>query len=262
MANFFSLLYRGSIEECSRGLSAAARAAEDGGRKKIRKGLDKEQYFTARRRGELREIVEMFSVSAASLGDAVRYGASLKVQPPAPPIDVGDLPSSYLSSDCPTIDIVMERVRIMIAAEIAAEPSVRRVVRAAYRSVGHITTRPTPTGLDQINPFHEMFGLHMLEMRPLREFFDAKGPGKYMYARLMQAKSQGLIEVDIAIPTFATPAGIKPDLAPFFERTGGRHMIALFPVESFFNRSYITALMWSLFCVWCCDRSCEALSAG
>lgn len=79
MAHFFSLLYRGSIEECSGGLSAVARAAADGGRMKIRKGLDKEAYFAARRHPELREIVDMFSVSAACLGDAVRYGASLKV---------------------------------------------------------------------------------------------------------------------------------------------------------------------------------------
>lgn len=114
----------------------------------------------------------------------------------------------------------MERARVMIAAEIAAEPSVRRVVRAVYRSVGYITTQPTAAGLDQINPFHEMFGLHMLDRRPLREFFESKGSGRYMYARLMQAKSQGLIEVKIMIPTLDGPNGIKADLAPFFDKTG------------------------------------------
>ena len=109
---------------------------------------------------------------------------------------------------------------MLIAAEIAAEPSVRRVVRHAYRSVAHLSTSPTAQGIEQISPFHELFGLHMLEEKPLQDLFAAKGADRYLYGRLMEAQSQGLIDVTITIPTISTPSGKKADLAPFFQATG------------------------------------------
>jgi transcription elongation factor SPT6 len=140
-------------------------------------------------------------------------------QPPSPPIDVQSLPTSYLSVDCDSIDAVMEGVRVMIAAEIAAEPSVRRVMRLAYRSVACISTRPTPKGRDVISPFHELFGLHMLNKKPLRDLFEAAGSDRHLYGRLMQAKAQGLIDVDIVVPTIETDNGTKADLELFLNKT-------------------------------------------
>ena len=74
---FFSLLYRGSTEEC--GGEATAKKDTGGGVKKIRRTMDKDMYLGLRKHSEFREIVDMFSVSAANLGDAVRYGSTLKV---------------------------------------------------------------------------------------------------------------------------------------------------------------------------------------
>jgi hypothetical protein len=81
VGHFYSLLYKGSVEECGgedRGQGGGGSSA--GRKKKIRKGLSRELYLSARRHPEFREIVEMFSVSAADLGDAIRYGGSLKVR--------------------------------------------------------------------------------------------------------------------------------------------------------------------------------------
>jgi hypothetical protein len=67
MDSFFALIYEGSLQECRE---------KDARRRRRRHS---EAYFTARKHPLLREIINMFAMSAYSLGEAVRYGARLKV---------------------------------------------------------------------------------------------------------------------------------------------------------------------------------------
>jgi len=61
--------------------------------------------------------------------------------------------------------------RYVAAMEIAFEPRVRKHLREIYRARAVITTRPTPKGIEDIDAFHEYFGLHLLKDKEVKDHF-------------------------------------------------------------------------------------------
>uniref|UniRef100_A0A7S4IZN9 S1 motif domain-containing protein n=1 Tax=Odontella aurita TaxID=265563 RepID=A0A7S4IZN9_9STRA len=61
--------------------------------------------------------------------------------------------------------------RYVAAMELAYEPRVRRHLRSIYRARAVLSTRPTKRGSDNIDAFHEHFGLHLLRDKPIKEHF-------------------------------------------------------------------------------------------
>lgn len=75
---YFSIIFKGCVEECSEN-GAKSDHKRESGRKKLRRGSDKENYYLARKSPALRKIMGMFLAPVADIGDAMRFGANLKV---------------------------------------------------------------------------------------------------------------------------------------------------------------------------------------
>ena len=61
--------------------------------------------------------------------------------------------------------------RYVAAMELAHEPRVRRHLRNIYRRHAVLTTRPTKKGMEQIDAFHDYYGLHLIKNKPIKEHF-------------------------------------------------------------------------------------------
>mmetsp|Transcript_14099 Transcript_14099/g.20794 ORF Transcript_14099/g.20794 Transcript_14099/m.20794 type:complete len:1665 (+) Transcript_14099:977-5971(+) len=61
--------------------------------------------------------------------------------------------------------------RYVAAMELAYEPRIRRHLRSIYRANAVMTTKPTSRGFDNIDAFHEYFGLHLIRNKPIKEHF-------------------------------------------------------------------------------------------
>ena len=61
--------------------------------------------------------------------------------------------------------------RYVAALELAQEPRVRRILRGIYRKHAKLTTRPTKKGMEEIDAFHEHFGLHLIHNKPVKDHF-------------------------------------------------------------------------------------------
>jgi transcription elongation factor SPT6 len=162
----------------------------------------------------------MFLAPVADIGDAMRFGANLKVNPPTPYFDHQSVPEEYLSESFPSPTKVVEAIKCVLATELAFEPSIRHALREKFISTASISTKPTELGVENINPFSELFGLHFLKQKPLKDFLTGSPSDRYLYARLSRAKSDGLLEIQINYPTIETPFGLRPDLDTYLNSTG------------------------------------------
>mmetsp|Transcript_41845 Transcript_41845/g.47684 ORF Transcript_41845/g.47684 Transcript_41845/m.47684 type:complete len:1947 (-) Transcript_41845:342-6182(-) len=62
--------------------------------------------------------------------------------------------------------------RYVAALELAQEPRVRRYLRNIYRNHAKLTTRPTKKkGMEEIDAFHEYYGLHLIHNKPVKDHF-------------------------------------------------------------------------------------------
>ena len=215
---FYSLLLKGCQAEQGEGV-----AADVVGKKKLRKGLmDKHQaYVKACKAKKLRKFVELFNIPAYRLGDALKLGEAEKVEPPAPPVgDMYDVAAEYITADFPTAQSVVEGARCIIATEIANEPSIRSAIRRIFMETATLCSTPTPTGYETIHPFHELFGVHLLQNKPLQEMLNASGTERHLFARLMAAQKEGLLVVTLHTPSQNTPEGPSLDLNIFLHNVG------------------------------------------
>jgi transcription elongation factor SPT6 len=61
--------------------------------------------------------------------------------------------------------------RYVAAMELANEPRIRKHLRDIFRRHALLTTKPTKKGLDNIDAFHEYYGLHLIRNKPTKEHF-------------------------------------------------------------------------------------------
>jgi transcription elongation factor SPT6 len=61
--------------------------------------------------------------------------------------------------------------RYVAALELAQEPRVRRHLRALYKKHARLTTRPTKKGGEEIDAFHEYYGVHLIHNKPVKDHF-------------------------------------------------------------------------------------------
>ena len=61
--------------------------------------------------------------------------------------------------------------RYVAATELAHEPRVRRTLRHIFARNALVTTRPTKKGMDNIDAFHDCYGLHLIRGKPVRDHF-------------------------------------------------------------------------------------------
>jgi transcription elongation factor SPT6 len=61
--------------------------------------------------------------------------------------------------------------RYVAAMELSHEPRIRKQLREIYRANAVLSTRPTSKGLENIDPFHELYGLHLLRNKSVKDHF-------------------------------------------------------------------------------------------
>jgi len=92
-------------------------------------------------------------------------------------IDSGDLVILAAAKDdaawdeTPEMNDPLRACRYVAAMELAHEPRIRCQLRSIYRSEAVITTRPTSKGMEEIDAFHECYGLHLIKEKPIKEYF-------------------------------------------------------------------------------------------
>jgi transcription elongation factor SPT6 len=180
-------------------------------RKKITSG--KNLYRRYRRMEKLRDFAESFSIPVCEFGYTLRH--NFRTEPPPTnhksTLDYAAefIDGKYLKSE----EDVLKGVRILLASELAAEPSVRDSVRKQYKRVAVVNTRPTPKGITNINPFNSKFGIHYLVDKPLIDFFEGKD--RTLFIRLKEAEKNGEITITINLPQSSDNSG--KDLRPFLQ---------------------------------------------
>lgn len=61
--------------------------------------------------------------------------------------------------------------RYVAAMELAYEPRIRRYLRGIFRRRAVLTTKPTAKGRDEIDAFHDYYGLHLIKGKPITDHF-------------------------------------------------------------------------------------------
>ena len=61
--------------------------------------------------------------------------------------------------------------RYVAAMELAHEPRIRRYLRNIFREKAVMTTMPTRKGFEEIDAFHEFYGLHLIRDKPVKDHF-------------------------------------------------------------------------------------------
>lgn len=113
--------------------------------------------------------------------------------------------------------------RYVAAVELAAEPSVRKHLRKAYRQNVLLTTKPTSKGLQEIDAFHKYYGAHLIRNKPVQAHFllDLDNPPKMdddkktlmedsrlLFLKILNAEREGLITIHLHLSLLGDP---RPD---------------------------------------------------
>eukprot|EP01034_Spumella_vulgaris_P023707 gene23707-29953_t len=228
---FLSLLMqgaeRGSRESAAQDDADADQLAtqgeeEDGGQQRGSDGyvkqnrrlgiVKRDEYGRLKGIRSLRKFAEKIALPVHEFGDSLRHG--FRADPP-----------STESRDCEeeaslhtdhkvllTGQMVIKAATVLIATELSLEPSVRREARRFLKEECTVSSTPTEKGLSVITPFHEYFGLHMLDRKPLREMH--VGGDRTLFIRLVEAEKIGLITLTIDPPRKQDTS--EPDLSKLF----------------------------------------------
>ena len=147
---------------------------------------------------KLREFIELFTIPASEFGDGIVH--NYKIEPPPTCEELPDtiaekyIDVKYLKSK----EIIRRVITNIIAIEYSQEPNIRKLTRQVFITDGSISTRPTKKGLSAITAYSELFGLHYLNHKPIRDFL--YGNNKTLFAELFEAERNGLITIAIHPP--------------------------------------------------------------
>lgn len=97
----------------------------------------------------------------------------------------------FLRTQIPTAEYAMRAARQMVAAQIAAEPSIRQIVRKAVREQAKISVKCTKKGRKEIDENHTVWPFRYLKNKPITEL---TGP---MFLQLDIAAKDGLLTYEL-----------------------------------------------------------------
>lgn len=179
-------------------MSLVLYAAENKARRTRRvQRLDRELYRRIRKKG-LREFTNQFTISASALAEAVDHN-KMQQEPPTPSQYPDMLAMEYTdTTEFQTSEQVLAAARHMLALELANEPTLKAQGRAYFNKKATLSTTPTPKGLEEITPLHELFGLHYLDRKPVQDFF--YDDDRTLYAKLRKAQQDGFLNITLNAP--------------------------------------------------------------
>ena len=155
----------------------------------------------------LRDLINSFSLSVADFGASQRSGKKVN-EPPTPVVNDVQAASPLVDGVVfKTPEGVLSAARSIIATELSNEPSIKKSARQIYKREVKISTTPTAAGVDAITPFHEMFGFHVIEDKPVSTFM--YGKSRSLFAKLVKLEREGLIKISFNYPTVTDSNGNK-----------------------------------------------------
>jgi len=88
------------------------------------------------------------------------------------------------------------------AMELAFEPRIRKALREVFEMNAYVSTKPTAKGRNEIDFFHELYGLQHLSNVPLTKYLEdmSSESESLEYLRLLKAEKTGHIETVIHLP--------------------------------------------------------------
>ena len=156
-------------------------------------------YDKYKRIPKLREFIELFTIPACEFGDSLIN--NYKIEPPPTPSFTPEeavLSLSLAPNILKDSRAVTRAAQHIIALEYSTEPNIRKLCYQSVIDDGHISTRPTAKGETAITAYSELFGIHYLDHKPIREFI--YGKDKTLYLKLHEAEKQGLLTITIHLP--------------------------------------------------------------
>ncbi|KAJ3158303.1 Transcription elongation factor spt6 [Geranomyces michiganensis] len=138
------------------------------------------------------ELVQLFSCDAQQIGSSVT-ASSMKNEVPA--VTPEEAATKFITprGAFPSAQRVLEGARLMLATEMAADPTFRAFVRKVYTSDATLTITPTKKGGREIDHHHPFYPFKFLTGKFLWEFTDGQ------FLQIMEAEQKELITIEIKI---------------------------------------------------------------
>jgi hypothetical protein len=196
---------------------------EDGGNSRKDGNIRNFRYFKYKKIPSVRSLTRLICVNACQMGSALLNNTDVEIPEVAKKWE--EEASGYLSSAFnsegssafSSISQLLTACTIVIGTEISNEPVVRHFARQVFRSRGSISTSPTSLGKSTITPYSQYYGIHVIENKPISQFFTKRG--LLLFMSMIEAESLGLIEISINAPQRQESAEkYVQDLSPLFEK--------------------------------------------
>lgn len=172
-------------------------------------------YDRYRRVLQLREYVELFTIPACEYGYSLRTNSKTE-PPPTYHLSPEAAATKYINYDPKILKNERSVVRAalsIVSMEYSHEPNIKKLSREIFINEGTLSTRPTEKGLAVITAYNELFGLHYLDRKPIRDFF--YGRDKSLFLRLHDAERNGLITITINLPESTGSAVMNTEADPY-----------------------------------------------
>jgi hypothetical protein len=197
-------------------------SGEDGGNSRRDGNIRNFRYFKYKKIPSVRALTRLICVNACQMGSALLNNTDVEI--PEVVRNWEEEASGYLttsdsegSSAFTSISQLLTACTIVIGTEISNEPIIRHFARQVFRSRGSISTSPTALGKSSITPFSQFYGIHLIENKPISQYFTKKG--LLLFMSMIEAETLGLIEISINAPQRQeTAEKYVQDLSPLFEK--------------------------------------------
>ncbi|ORY42146.1 hypothetical protein BCR33DRAFT_698681 [Rhizoclosmatium globosum] len=164
-----------------------------GRRKELKRAVRKTEYEDARKVG-MKEFVKLYGVDVKKFSESISSMRNLHVpediaEDPLDAAKIFVIPKSLYSTE----QRVVEAGRMMLAHQIAVDPTFRRFIRKVYETDGVVTVTPTERGQTEITQMHPYYKFKYLKEKPVYKF------DKTEYLSIHKAEVEGLITVRVYV---------------------------------------------------------------
>ncbi|KAI9096504.1 SH2 domain-containing protein [Phlyctochytrium arcticum] len=162
---------------------------EQARRQTFKRSKRKTPYEIARQAG-IGQFAKMFHIDVRRIASQNSAEAVVPEMPDEEPIIAAE---RFVNEPYQNAEEVLEAARMMLAADIAADPSFRAYVRKVYLSDAAIKVTPTKKGKTEIDPQHPYYPFKFLTNKYLFEFTDGQ------ILQILSAEEEGLVTVEMKI---------------------------------------------------------------
>ncbi|KAI9002249.1 SH2 domain-containing protein [Gaertneriomyces semiglobifer] len=162
--------------------------AEHSRKQVFKRSRRKTPYEVARKAG-IGEFVKAFDCLISHVAKSSKNA----IQGPEPHETPLEAAKKFVGGQFSTPEEVLSAARMMLVAEIAADPTFRAFVRRVYSSDSSVTVTPTKKGNVEIDPAHPYYPFKYLSDKYVFDFRDGQ------FLQILAAEEEGLITTEITI---------------------------------------------------------------